>query len=412
MVQENSLRIVKAYRLKHIHDVSQFITDYLNILRYAIWIIWNNISWKNDKPILPSTRGFKRKLRSELKSKWCYASHYVDSAIKQAYSIMKSWRKRYIKGKAEKRTPVIKRRFVRIKNTLFTYNEGVIKITIKPYEEYLVIDLSPIIDIISRDLSKNPCKSDIGELILKDNEVVITIRKNFTRRKVRGFIAWDVNLRTLDGLKVDLENNTAEWIRYDISYLHHVHRVYEIKRRKIQKKLHRKQRLMRRLLRKYSRRESNRVNDYLHKLTSFIVREFNEYDHVFEDLTYIKDRIASTRSRRVNRVNAKHDYRKIQKMIEYKALWNGCQAYYVKPHYTSRTCPKCGFKVKTRIGQVLTCPRCGFKADRQFVAVWNIAMKYLQMWGIRGLPESPQRVMTPQTLCWGKGELNKNHKIS
>jgi len=88
--------------------------------------------------------------------------------------------------------------------------------------------------------------------------------------------------------------------------------------------------------------EGNRVNDYLHKLTTFIVRESNEYDHVFEDLTHIKERIASTRSRRVNRVNAKHDYRKIQKMIENKALWSGCQVYYVKPHYTSRTCPRFG----------------------------------------------------------------------
>ena len=412
MVQENSLRIVKAYKLKHNYDISQFITDYLNILRYAIWIIWNNITWKNDKPIIPNTRDFKRQLRNELKSRWCYASHYVDSAIKQAYSIIKSWRKRYNKGRAEKRIPVIRRRFVRVKSTLFTYSDEIIKVTIKPYEEYLVIDLSPIINRISKDLGRYPCKSDFGELILKDKEVIVTVRKNFTRRKVKGFIAWDVNLRTLDGLKVDLENNTIEWIRFDISYLYHIHRVYEIKRRRIQKKLHKKQKLMRRLLRKYSKRESSRVNDYLHKLTTFIVREFNEYDHVFEDIAHIKEKIASTRSRRINRVNAKHDYRKIQKMIEYKALWCGCQVYYVKPHYTSRTCPRCRFKVKTRIGQVFKCTKCGFKADRQFVAVWNIAVKYLQMWGIRGLPESPQRAMTPRTLCWGKGRLNKNHKMS
>jgi len=361
--------------------------------------------------VIPCTGDFKRKLRDELKSRWSYASHYVDSAIKQAYSIMKSWRKIYVKGRAEKRIPIIKRRFVRVKSTLFTYCNGAIKVTIKPYEKYLVIDLSPIIDRILKDLGRKPRKSDLGELILKDDEVIVTVRKSFVRRKVKGFIAWDVNLRTLDGLKVDLENNTVEWIRFDISYLYHVHRVYEIKRRKIQKKLHKKQKLMKRLLRKYSRRESNRVNDYLHKLTTFIVRKFNEYDYVFEDLTHIKERIASTRSRRVNRVKAKHDYRRIQKMVEYKALWNGCQVYYVKPHYTSRTCPKCGFKVETRIGQVLSCPRCGLKANRQLVAVWNIAVKYLQMWGIRGLPESPrERVMTPQTQCWGKGELNKNQK--
>jgi putative transposase len=34
---------------------------------------------------------------------WRYSKHYVDSAIKQAYSILKSWRRSYIKEKEEEK---------------------------------------------------------------------------------------------------------------------------------------------------------------------------------------------------------------------------------------------------------------------------------------------------------------------
>lgn len=46
--------------------------------------------------------------RLELLSK-----HYVDSAIKQAYSIMKSWKRNYVKGNRKREKPVIKHKFIR-----------------------------------------------------------------------------------------------------------------------------------------------------------------------------------------------------------------------------------------------------------------------------------------------------------
>lgn len=90
------MRIIKAYKLRHSYDVSQFITDYLSILRHTMWIIWSSIEWKNNIPKLPSSNEFKRSLRNEL------------------YSILKSWRKKYIKDRAGKRITIIKRRFVKI----------------------------------------------------------------------------------------------------------------------------------------------------------------------------------------------------------------------------------------------------------------------------------------------------------
>jgi putative transposase len=47
-----------------------------------------------------------------------YAAHWVDAVIRTAYSIIESWRKRYLKGKARKIKPRIRRRFARCKITL------------------------------------------------------------------------------------------------------------------------------------------------------------------------------------------------------------------------------------------------------------------------------------------------------
>ncbi|MEM3924009.1 MAG: transposase, partial [Zestosphaera sp.] len=53
----------------------------------------------------------------------------------------------------------------------------------------------------------------------------------------------------------------------------------------------------------------------------------------------------------------------------------------VSPHNTSRTCPRCGCVVKTRVGRVFKCPRCGLEMDRQKLASINIYLKHTKMWG-------------------------------
>ncbi|MEM4581621.1 MAG: hypothetical protein QW092_04580 [Candidatus Korarchaeum sp.] len=46
-----------------------------------------------------------------------------------------------MKGRGEEK-PVVRRRFVRVKGTLYSYKEGKIKVSIRPYEEYLVFGIS------------------------------------------------------------------------------------------------------------------------------------------------------------------------------------------------------------------------------------------------------------------------------
>jgi putative transposase len=69
-------------------------------------------------PIIPRDRVFKKRLRDELMKDNPYAAHQVDAVIRTAYSIMENWRRRYLRGRARKVKPRIRRRFARCKTTL------------------------------------------------------------------------------------------------------------------------------------------------------------------------------------------------------------------------------------------------------------------------------------------------------
>jgi putative transposase len=201
---------------------------------------------------------------------WNYSKHYVDSAIKEAYSIVKSWRRNYIKGERRREKPIVKKRFIRIKETLYSYKNGKIKVSIKPYKEYIMFD-------ISKAWFLSRAKGEMGELILNEHYLTITFRFK-EKIKTKGSIAWDCNEKSLDGFSPE-----TGWVRINLTKLFHIHRVYEIKRKRLQQKASKKISL-KKILQKYSRRERNRAKDFVHKLTKEISREFKKYVHGFEDL--------------------------------------------------------------------------------------------------------------------------------
>jgi len=93
--KDEALQQIRAY------NVSNFLEDYRFLLQRAVDEIWNNIVWINKTnksgrnriiPIIPKSNEFKNNyLRNLLLKDWRYSKHYVDSSIKQAYSIVKSW---------------------------------------------------------------------------------------------------------------------------------------------------------------------------------------------------------------------------------------------------------------------------------------------------------------------------------
>jgi putative transposase len=73
---------------------------------------------------LPKSKSFKKKLRDDLLLNCPYAKHWVDVVIRTAYSIVESWRKRYLKGRARKVKPRVEKRFARCKITLMRVDYG------------------------------------------------------------------------------------------------------------------------------------------------------------------------------------------------------------------------------------------------------------------------------------------------
>ncbi len=393
-MQRSSYRIV-SYKIRHDYNVGEFLNSYKHLLQKAIDDIWDNMEWVEKKqrnyyvikrgkrkirkhyyvkrliPIIPKSREFKRALRSQLLEDWNYASHYVDSAIKTAYSILNSWRRNYIKGKRGRNKPVVKRKFVRVKETLYRFRDGKITITIKPRQFYLEFDLS-------KAWFKNRIKGcDLGELILKESELIITFRKPLGEEKVSECIGWDLNLFSMDGF-----SPRYGWIRVDLRYLYHIHRVHEVKRRRVQSKASKKSSL-KTIVSKHGEREKNRARDYIHKLTTQLSKMFPNAVHGFEDLDKQGMR---NRSKKHNRDVAKQNWKQIIQYMSYKS-----RVKLVDPKNTSSTCPACGGRMmKLRGGQVVRCEKCGLTLDRQLCGAINI---YLKMCGFPPSPSTFYRVV-------------------
>ena len=393
-MRESSLKTLEQVRMYSIpvsdHRVSELITWYLRTLQRAIDIIWENIEWKYrfprierrkrkqaviipskfKVPELPKSKSFKKRLRDELLLDCPYARHWVDAVIRTAYSIMESWRKRYLKGRARKVEPRVGKRFARCKITLMkvNYEEKRIRITVKP-GEYIEVSWS------SRWFIRRVEGWRIGEVVLKDVRALIPF-KSTRVIEVRDVVAWDSNELSLDGF-----SPRVGFIRVDLKPLQSMKIVYERKKRIAQS------RGLKDVYEKYVARERNRERDFVNKLASGLTRLLPNTTHVFEDLE--KEELVSRRetpkSRRKR--NARTPWKIIQKKISERAV-----VAKVSPRNTSRTCPRCGYVVKTQVGRVFKCPRCSFELDRQKLASVNIYLKYLRM---RGFPHSyePEEAM-------------------
>lgn len=340
---------VRAYNIRHSYDVKGFLEAYRAMLQRAIDGIWSRTRWieKHNKygrrliPVIPKEGNFKHHyLRELLMKDWCYSKHYVDSAIKQAYSILHSWRRNYIKGERGRGKPIVKKRFVRIKETLYSFRNGVIKVSIRPYEEYLELD-------ISKAWFLNRAKGEIGELILNEKYLTVTFRHREKDVRLGDKIAWDCNERSLDGF-----NPKLGWIRVDLTQLFHIHRIYELKRRKLQSIASKKPEI-KEMLRKYSKRERNRSKDLVHKISTLLSQRFKGYIHGFEKLR--KEGMV-TRSKQHNRRITKSDWKMLQSLMGYKA-----KVQILNPYNSTKRCSRCGM-INAPKGALYEC-RCGLRTD-------------------------------------------------
>ncbi|MEM0080116.1 MAG: transposase [Nitrososphaerota archaeon] len=353
------MEIVKSYRIP-VDAPKDLIEEYFKVKQKALDIIFSHVKF-SGKAHLKFDRDDRRKLRDELLREWKYSKHYIDSAINSVIGLVKSWITIYNGGKAEGKLEITKRT-VYIKNTLFSFRNGFLKISIEPSKRYLEVDLSKY-SWIPKDFDR------VGGLILTEKELIVTVKKNVEPRAEK-WASFDVNLTNVTAF-ID-----GEIRRYDLRRLYHIHRAYEIKRQKIQKMSKIKPNTSRILLKKYSRREKNRVKDFMHKLTTQIVRELKEKNcgAILENLKDIKRRILNG-SKDMNRKLSKWNVRTFQFMLEYKLLWNGLPVKYVNPAKSSKTCPLCSGSMASYGGRIMKCEECGLMMDRDVVAVLNLQMR-------------------------------------
>jgi IS605 OrfB family transposase len=125
-------------------------------------------------------------------------------------------------------------------------------------------------------------------------------------------------------------------------------------------------------------KEQRYFNYINNKISSWIVENAKLQKNpiiVMEDLTYI---IQQTKVRKKQRyIHQTWAFRRLQKMIEYKALWSNIPIVYIQPQYTSQVCPKC-LSTNKRKKHNYKCKHCGYESNSDYVGAVNIGKKFFE----------------------------------
>jgi putative transposase len=353
------MEVVKSYRIP-VEAPLDLLESYLEVKKKALEAILSHVKF-NGKAHLEFRSGDRKRLRDELLRDWKYSKHYVDSAINSVIGLVKGWIVLHNRGRAG-RPPEITKRTAYIKNTLFSFKEGVLKVSIEPGRRYLEVDLARY-PWVPGDFER------LGGLILTEKALIITVKKE-VEPEAEKWASFDVNLTNITAL---IDGGIK---RYDSRKLYHIHRVYEAKRRRVQGLSKFRPKASERLLRKYSSRERNRARDFMHKLTTHIAGKLKGSGSgaVMERLKGIKHNILKGSRRRNGRLS-KWNARTFQSMLEYKLKWLELPVKYVDARNTSKTCPLCSGYMVAYEGRLMRCGRCGLIMDRDVIAVLNLQMR-------------------------------------
>ncbi|EZQ11535.1 hypothetical protein CM19_00890 [Candidatus Acidianus copahuensis] len=382
--------IIRAYKLPLKDErLKPFIDFYLTLVRKALQEIWENTRIeklnKNGKKrvrvkiTIPKDKEFKKKLRDKLEEiNNKYASHWVDSAIRTAYSIMKIWRKRAIKGKAKIRMPRITRRFVRVKSTLMRVDGEKIRITLVANKEYLHVDFSKSW-FYKKDMK-------VSEPILKEDSVILVFKKDLPLTTPLYAIGLDTNLYTLDGVTVD-----GKEVHESIKDIFTLKVSMSNKKAKIQSLSSKKQKNMKKVKEKYSHREKNKVKDLVYKKVHEFLNDHRNSIIAIERLNKVKmfNDVSRSLSRKISRTS----WRLFHTVLKEKAGEYNSFVIEVDPYLTSKSCSRCGW-VDPNLGasKVFIC-RCGLRIDRQINAGINILLRMCGFPHIPGVFDKVFRIM-------------------
>ncbi|QKR00873.1 IS200/IS605 family element transposase accessory protein TnpB [Metallosphaera tengchongensis] len=382
---EESIYLTYAIKNERREETLLLMTEYKKLLDKALDYLWNKTRIevksttdkrgrhnKKVKVTLPKKKEVYKEFRDQLEKVNLLASHYVDKAINDAFSILKSWRKRVLKGRASLRKPRVKKPYVRIKSTLRKVINEEVRITVKPYE-YLTFSWR-------NTWFKGRVKGlELGEPVIKDDKVYLPFRYRVQPQTPLNFLAIDSNLFTLDAY------DGEKFVTFSLKQLYSLKYGMAKKRGKVQSFASKRGKKGKELSRKYSHRERDRVMDYVHKFVNVLLELYPFTTFVVERLD--KQNMFKDASNALSRKVSRTVWRTIHNVLKYKAPLHGSRVVEVNPYLTSRSCPRCGH-VSRKVGKTFTCERCGFTLDRQLNASLNI---YLRMCGLSHLDGIPSK---------------------
>jgi len=138
----------------------------------------------------------------------------------------------------------------------------------------------------------------------------------------------------------------------------------------------------RRKVAKAKRKIQRKVLDYQHKITTWLVKE---YDGVF-----VEDLDAAGMLQGNGNARNKQDaaWRRFIQLLEYKADLYGCHVVQVEARGTTKECASCGVETSKPIWvREHSCPSCGFETDRDANAAMNVLQRGFAELGL-GWPEA------------------------
>ena len=221
------------------------------------------------------------------------------------------------------------------------------------------------------DLLNKKYKQGSADLVKKDNDyfVHIVLKKDVEFEKKDNYnpIGIDLGINNLAVINI---NNKIKFFngKRAIAKKKHLNKIKAIyQSRNNQKMLN--------VIRNKEQRYFNHIN---HNISSWIVNNAKKIENpiiVMEDLSHI---LETTRVRKKQRYyHQTWAFKKLQSMIQYKALWNNIPIAYVNPQYTSQVCPKC-LSTNKRIKSNYKCKYCGSEYNSDLVGAINITKKFLE----------------------------------
>ncbi len=170
---------------------------------------------------------------------------------------------------------------------------------------------------------------------------------------------------------------------------------YERLRREQRKLSHKEQgsnnyEKQRREVAKVNRHIRRKVLDYQHKITTWLVRE---YDAVFVEDLNVEGMLKQSHNAQ-NKQDAA--WRQFITLLEYKADLYGCHVKQVEARGTTTECASCGVETAKPIWvREHSCPSCGFECDRDANAAMNVLQRGFSELGLEWPESTPVETALP-----------------